>query len=107
MSDPRFVQNRLLVQRRTFLAQSGVGLGAAALGMLLGKDAAAVDARSRADSYRGLPHLPHHQPRVKRVIFLCMAGGPSHLETFDYKPELARLNGQPMPESFTAGQPIA
>ncbi|HCS51381.1 MAG TPA: sulfatase, partial [Planctomycetaceae bacterium] len=43
----------------------------------------------------------------KRVIFLCMAGGPSHLETFDYKPELERLSGQPMPASITAGQPIA
>ena len=36
-----------------------------------------------------------------------MAGGPSHLETFDYKPKLAEMNGQPMPESFTKGQPIA
>jgi len=53
------------------------------------------------------PDLPHHPPRIKRVIFLCMAGGPSHLETFDYKPELARLDGQPMPASYTAGQPIA
>ncbi len=51
--------------------------------------------------------LLHHKPRVRRVIHLCMAGGPSHLETFDYKPELARLDGQPMPESVTKGQPIA
>ncbi|MCB0188870.1 MAG: DUF1501 domain-containing protein, partial [Caldilineaceae bacterium] len=36
-----------------------------------------------------------------------MAGGPSHLETFDYKPKLAEMDGQPMPESFTKGQPIA
>ena len=49
-------------------------------------------------------HLP---PRVKRVIFLCMAGGPSHLESFDHKPKLAEMDGQPMPESFTKGQPIA
>ncbi|MCB1088913.1 MAG: DUF1501 domain-containing protein, partial [Verrucomicrobiae bacterium] len=45
--------------------------------------------------------------RAKRVIFLCQAGGPSHLETFDYKPKLDELNGKPMPESFTKGQPIA
>ena len=51
--------------------------------------------------------LAHHAARAKRVIFLCMAGGPSHLETFDEKPRLAELDGQPMPESFTAGQPIA
>ena len=44
---------------------------------------------------------------MKRVIFLYMSGGPSHLETFDYKPKLAELDGQPMPESFTKGQPIA
>ncbi|MFB3105028.1 MAG: DUF1501 domain-containing protein, partial [Pseudomonadales bacterium] len=51
--------------------------------------------------------LPGHRARVKRVIFLCMAGGPSHLETFDYKPKLAEMDGQPMPVSFTTGQPIA
>ena len=45
--------------------------------------------------------------RAKRVIFLCMSGGPSHLETFDYKPKLDEMNGKPMPESFTKGQPIA
>lgn len=46
-------------------------------------------------------------PRAKRIIYLYQAGGPSHLETFDYKPELERLDGQPMPASFTEGQPIA
>ena len=51
--------------------------------------------------------VPHFASRAKRVIFLCMAGGPSHLETFDYKPKLDELNGQPMPASFTKGQPIA
>jgi len=107
MSDPHIEHKRRFIQRRTFLGQSGVGLGAAALSMLLSRDAGAVDANAKPESYRGLPHLPHHRPRVKRVIFLCMAGGPSHLETFDYKPELARLDGQPMPESFTRGQPIA
>jgi uncharacterized protein (DUF1501 family) len=54
-----------------------------------------------------LPGLPHFAPRAKRVIFLYMSGGPSHLETFDYKPKLAELDGTPMPESFTKGQPIA
>jgi hypothetical protein len=50
---------------------------------------------------------PHHAPKAKRVIYLYMSGGPSHLETFDYKPQLDKLDGQPMPESFTKGQPIA
>ena len=57
--------------------------------------------------YRGLAGLPHHAPKAKRVIFLYMSGGPSHLETFDHKPKLDELDGKPMPESFTKGQPIA
>lgn len=88
------------VNRRTFLKRSGVGIGAAAFSSLLGRETAAMP----FSSSNSMPHLP---PRIKRVIFLCMAGGPSHLETFDYKPELDRLSGKPMPESFTKGQPIA
>ncbi|MCG8651735.1 MAG: DUF1501 domain-containing protein [Pirellulales bacterium] len=89
--------------RRTFLSRSGVGIGSAALASLLAREAMA----SSSANPPGRSGLPHHQPRVKRVIFLCMAGGPSHLETFDYKPALEKLDGQPMPESYTAGQPIA
>jgi Protein of unknown function (DUF1501) len=51
--------------------------------------------------------FPNHAPRVKRVIHLCMAGGMSHLESFDPKPQLAAMRGKPMPASFTSGQPIA
>lgn len=94
--------------RRAFLRRAGVGLGAAAFGSLLSADAARGDsAGATQPNAPALGDTPHHRPRVKRVIFLCMAGGPSHLETFDYKPELARLDGKPMPESMTAGQPIA
>src|SRR5207237_945398 len=57
--------------------------------------------------YQGVVNPRHFPPKVKRVIYLYMAGGPSHLETFDYKPKLAEMNGQPMPESITKGQPIA
>src|SRR5438874_2122162 len=84
--------------RRTFLGRTSLGLGAAALSMLLGREARAGDVLRR---------LPHFAPKVKRVIFLYMSGGPSHLETFDYKPKLAAMDGRPMPESFTHGQPIA
>ena len=99
--------NDLVMQqnRRAFLSRTGFGLGGAALSSLLRREAMAAGAESNA--IPGLPGLPHFPPRVKRVIFLCMAGGPSHLETFDYKPKLDELDGQPMPESFTAGQPIA
>lgn len=79
--------------RRTFLGQTGISLGSAAASSL------ASGAISN--------DIPHFAAKAKRVIFLCMAGGPSHLETFDYKPTLDELNGKPMPESFTKGQPIA
>jgi len=56
---------------------------------------------------KGVVNPLHHAAKAKRVIFLYQAGGPSHLETFDYKPELAKLDGKPMPESLTKGQQIA
>lgn len=92
------------LQRRAFLSELGVGLGAAALSSLLGSESTA---QADAAGYRGLPGLTRMPAKAKRVIFLCMAGGPSHLETFDYKPKLVELHGQPMPDSFTKGQPIA
>ncbi len=93
---------RFTLNRRAFLATSSIGFGAAALASML-------PAPARADSrgIGGLADLPHFAPRAKRVIFLYMSGGPSHLELLDYKPTLARMNLQPMPESFTRGQPIA
>ena len=94
--------------RRTFLGQASLGLGAVALCSLLDPQLLrGAGSGSAAREPLGLPGLPHFAPRVKRVIFLCMAGGPSHLETFDYKPQLAKLDGQPMPASYTQGQPIA
>ncbi|MEP3481170.1 MAG: DUF1501 domain-containing protein [Fuerstiella sp.] len=92
--------------RRTFLQRSGVGVGAAALHSFLSRDALGGQ-HKKASSLTGLAGLPHFAPKAKRVIFLCMAGGPSHLETFDYKPKLDELDGKPMPQSFTTGQPIA
>jgi hypothetical protein len=55
----------------------------------------------------GIEGLPHVSPRVRRVIFLYMSGGPSQFESFDHKPKLAAMHGEPMPESITRGQPIA
>jgi hypothetical protein len=91
--------------RRTFLAQAGVSLGAMALSSLLSRSLPAAATSDGAS--RGTLRELHHPPKIKRVIWLYMSGGPSHLETFDYKPELARRSGEPMPDSFTAGQPIA
>jgi hypothetical protein len=100
--------NPLALHRRTFLARSGLSLGGAALSTLLSRDgrAATIPPGGPATG-RGAIWPLHHPPRAKAVIFLCLAGGPSHLETFDYKPLLETMNGEPMPESVTAGQPIA
>jgi hypothetical protein len=56
---------------------------------------------------RGVVNPLHHPAKAKRVIYLYQAGGPSHLETFDFKPKLQSMDGQGMPESFTKGQQIA
>ncbi len=96
------------VSRRTFLGRTAAGMGTIALGSLLGRDLVAQDGDAKLASSVGgaLPAL-HHMPKAKRVIFLCMAGGASHLETLDYKPKLAEMHGKGMPESITKGQPIA
>jgi len=95
------------LKRRAFLRRMGVGVGAAALQSLMRGDGSKALGHGTAAARGGRNDLPHHRPRVKNVIVLCMAGGPSHLETFDYKPQLNALDGKAMPESFTKGQPIA
>ena len=89
------------LQRRTFLGHSARGLGSLALSSLFNP------ALLRAAEAAGAADPPLVPPKAKRVIFLSMAGGPSHLETLDPKPKLAAMHGQPMPESYTAGMPIA
>lgn len=76
-----------------------MGLGSVALSSILQPELFAVKS--------GVSGFPNYAPKAKRIIFLCMAGGPAHLELFDYKPELVKRDGQPMPESFTKGQQIA
>ena len=86
--------------RRAFLGRSVSGLGVFALNSLLQRSLLAADSK-------GIVNPLHHAAKAKRVIFLYQAGGPSHLETFDYKPKLAEMHGKPMPESLTKGQQIA
>ncbi len=93
------------LDRRTFLGNASLGMGSIALAGLMAERSASASVGGAVG--QGLVHPLHVAPKAKRVIFLCMAGGPSHLELFDEKPTLARLDGQPMPGSFTAGQPIA
>ena len=96
--------NNSFFQRRAFLKQSTGGLGAMALASLLQGNQAQGAA---SGGYKGVVNPLHHNPKVKRVIYLYMAGGMTHLETWDPKPTLAKMHGQPMPESVTKGQQIA
>ncbi len=89
--------------RREMLGRTAGGLGAAALLSLLGKTGSAA---SESGTAKGLPGLPHFTPRAKRVIYLFMAGGPSHIDMFDYKPALNDIHGQELPESIRNGQRI-
>ncbi len=91
------------LDRRAWLAQSGLGLGAIALASLLAEDgllAAEAPQLSAAGA-----KLPHARPTARSVIMLFMGGGPSQVDTFDPKPELSRLNGQDVPASIAAGVP--
>ena len=99
--EPRSLE---LTTRRAFLTRCSSGLGSIALATMLDPKLLAA---CQDERWRGVVQPLHHRPKVKRVIHLCMAGGPSHLETLDYKPELARRDGEPMPASITAGQQIA
>ena len=110
----------LQIHRRTFLRYGISGLGLVALNSLL--DARprllASEAALGTQGSQGAVDPLHHPAKAKRVIFLYQAGGPSHLETFDYKPKLAEMNSKPMPApssgesqarylSLSGGRPIA
>ncbi len=84
------------VARRWFLEQCGVGLGAMALGHLSGASGLASDGPLS-------PKKPHFAPKAKSIIFLFMAGAPSHLEMFDYKPQLAKFDGTLPPPELLKG----
>src|SRR5688572_9558393 len=81
------------ITRRHFFSRCALGLGSIALGSLLPNPMSAK--RS------------HFAPRAKNIIYLFMAGGPSQLELFDYKPRLIELNGQPIPDSYIEGKRFA
>lgn len=98
-------ESRDLVSRREMLLHGGGGFGALALtGLLQGGSAnAASNGANAGGPPAGSPlsaKLTHHSGKAKSVIFLFMDGGPSHLDTFDPKPDLEKLAGKPIPESF-------
>ena len=97
--------NSPLLNRRRFLADTGIGLGAIALTHLLSKQGLLAASVSGKESVRPIidpgrpyaPRVPHFTPRAKNVIVIFCSGACSQLDTFDYKPELIRRHGQPMP----------
>lgn len=95
-----------LVTRRWFLRQCGVGLGSMALASLLEPGRALGAAGPKAVDPLA-PRRPHFDPKAKRVIYLFMGGAPSQLDLFDYKPMLAKYDGQPVPQEVVMGQKYA
>ncbi len=93
----------LLSTRRQFFGRSATGIGVAALGSLLNPGL-----RSALGAEGEVPHYPltstHHPARAKRVIYLFMAGGPSQIDLFDYKPQLEKYHQQDLPASVRMGQ---
>lgn len=101
------------VTRRHFLKRSGqLSLGAIALDTLMGKVATAQDTKAQKNAQAQVvnplaPRKPHFAPKVQRVIYLHMSGGPPHLDLFDYKPELVKHDGEDAPDEFIKGKKFA
>src|SRR6476619_1514838 len=95
--------------RRQLFGLTARGIGGAALSSLLGSSLAAASAavEQRDPKTGALAGLPHFAPKAKRVIFLHQSGGPSQLETFDYKPQLLKYQGTQIPDSVRNGQRVA
>lgn len=92
------------VTRRHFLRDSSIGIGGLAFASLLARDGFAGPAPERDPL---APRPPHYAAKAKRMIYLHMSGAPPHLDLFDYKPELVKLNGQPCPDQFLKGKRFA
>ena len=101
-----FQELKLNLTRRQLLANSAKPLGALALASLMNGGLPNVASGAATQTFGGLPDLPHFAPKAKRVIYLFMCGGPSHIDTFDYHPEVRKLHGQELPDSIRQGQRI-
>jgi len=92
--------------RRHFFGRCAMGLGGIALASLMNEGQLTAEPSSALPNPMA-PKPPHFKPRAKNIIYLFMAGGPSQLELFDYKPKLIELNGKPIPQSFIEGKRFA
>ena len=100
MSQTTPSQNRSAVSRRSFLGAQSLGLGTMALACLNGAaNPSKLVAGQRPTEFQGSTASPHFNPKVKRVIYLFQSGGPSQLDLFDYKPQLAEKFGEDVPKS--------
>ena len=95
------IEHFQLETRRQFFRHSALGLGSAALASLLQDEVAAM---GKSSSANGLPGLPHFAPKAKRAIYLFMAGAPSQMDLLDYKPKMADMFDEDLPESVRMGQ---
>ncbi|KAB2662610.1 MAG: DUF1501 domain-containing protein [Verrucomicrobia bacterium] len=100
----QYAQN---VTRRHFFNECGIGVGKLALASLLTEPFAARAVVPTALANPMAPRPPHFPPKAKRAIHLFMAGAPSQLDMFDYKPDLIKLQGKPLPPSVIGGQRFA
>src|SRR5687767_10635835 len=100
--------NDLLFQtRRHFFSQCSMGIGGLALASLLAEGRLQAANIAPVAQSPLTPKPPHFPPKAKSVIFLFMAGGPTQLELFEYKPKLQELNGQPIPQIYVEGKRFA
>ncbi|RED95249.1 DUF1501 domain-containing protein [Marinoscillum furvescens] len=102
--DKELQEEERKIDRRQFLTKTSMGLGAMALGSLLGTDKLFGAGKPALNAGGGLGTLPHFPPKAKRVIYLFQSGGPSQFETFDYKPQLEKMFGQELPGSVRGNQ---
>src|SRR6478609_9171745 len=101
-------QERLkLITRRQFFRDCGTGLGTLALASMLNERLFALDQGLATAPDPLLPRAPHFAPKAKNIIYMHMAGAPSQLDLFDYKPKLVELNNQKIPESMIKGERFA
>lgn len=108
---PKFTQHQDLhdlekkIDRRHFLTKTAMGMGSLALGSLFFSDKLLASSPEQAMMVNGgIPGLPHHAPRAKRIIYLFQAGGPSQLDLYDYKPRLSDMHGKDLPASIRGEQ---